>query len=117
MRVAVTTDDKFNTSYPLDRAKGFMIYDIENGNIINRFYRVANFSKSRKDSNLNILESGKNYSFQEVLKDCTTVITHCLGIVNRDIFKNYNIEIFQTTELNVDNALEQYIHSNIRVVA
>ena len=41
MRIAVTTDDKINTSYPLDRAKGFMIYDIENGDIINQFYRLV----------------------------------------------------------------------------
>ncbi len=116
MRVAVSTDDMENISYPLTRTKGFMIYDIEDGNVINRFYRLTNPSKLKDDSNRNILESKRNNSLQEALKDCRSVITYCMGIINKDEFKRMDIEIFQTIESNITAALEQYIHSNITVV-
>jgi predicted Fe-Mo cluster-binding NifX family protein len=116
MRVAVSTDDRTTISYPLTRTKGFMIYDIEDGNVINRFYRLMNSSKLKDDSNRNILESKRNNSLQEALKDCRSVLTYCMGIINKDEFKRMDIEIFQTIESNITAALEQYIHSNITVV-
>ena len=117
MRVAVTTDDRKNISYPLTRTKGFMIYDIEDGKVINRFYRLTNSSKFENGSNRNILEYGWNNSLQEALKDCRSVITYCMGIINKDELKKMDIEIFQTIESSVDDAVQEYIQSEFKVVA
>jgi predicted Fe-Mo cluster-binding NifX family protein len=116
MRIAVSTDDRKNISYPLTRTKGFMIYDIEDGKIINRFYRLMNPSKIKNNSNGNILESGVNTALQETLKDCRSVITSCMGIIDKEELKKIDVEIFQSIESNVTNALEEYIHFNIKQV-
>jgi predicted Fe-Mo cluster-binding NifX family protein len=116
MRVAVSSDDKKSMSYQLCNASGFVIYDISEGEIKNHFYRCFSTPEYRKDSReLKKLEQN-SHRIIEALLDCDAVISFEIDKKLQSELNRAGIEVFQSNETNVDNALNVFIGKKLEVL-
>ena len=113
MRIAVASDDKKNTAYHLDGTEGFMIFDVVKGKIIDYFYRPLYNPIYWQFSNGNDKSIGLCEAILKALTDCDTIISFGIetNILNK--LARAGIEVFQTNETDVRNAVELYIEAKL----
>lgn len=113
MKIAIASDDEKTISSHFGRTRGFVIFEVENANIMGREYRLNTFTGHARsrigiepavDSQVPILDA---------LADCKAVIAHGMGRKIYDYLKQANIEAFITDETDVRKALELYIGGNL----
>ena len=108
MRVAISSDDKKSTSYQLSNAKGFMIYDIDEEQVRNQFYRC--FSTPEYSRNSRELKKFNQNTHQiiKALLDCDTVIACEIDKELTDELNRAGIETYVTEEKDISKASELY---------
>ncbi len=109
MKIAIPTNDKLTIVYHLRFAHGFMIFDIEDGNIQNKYYR-----KLAKTNDKDIENSEIKYGyFTKMLSDCELVILYAMNSEIEQEFTNAKIEIFITSETDLQNSIKLYLQGKL----
>jgi predicted Fe-Mo cluster-binding NifX family protein len=104
MKIAIPTNDKLKIVYHLRFAHGFMIYEIEDDEIRNKYYR-----KLAVMNNTDMQVGEFNYShFAQILTDCDLVILYAMNSEIEQEFKKAKIEIFITSETDLLNSIKLY---------
>lgn len=104
MKIAIPTNDQTNIIYHLRFAQGFMIYEIVDGRIQNKYYK--------KISNTNVLDKGINEatytSITEVLSDCNFIILYAMNSEIELELNKANIEIFLTSVPDLQSSMKLF---------
>lgn len=111
MKIAIATDDYLNVTGHVGRCAGFLIYDVEKGEIINEEKRENNFTNHGKgnahgQAHQHNHEHGKNghERLAEGLNDCSHLICHGAGWRLVEDLKAENIELILTRETDAKTA-------------
>ncbi len=118
MKVAVASDDGKVISSHFGRSRGFVIFEIEDGEIKSREYILNTFTGHARglhhtghhhyDSHATIIEN---------LRDCKAVISHGMGRRLYEDLTSAGIEVYVTDETDVDKAIELHIKGELRNVS
>ena len=102
MKVAVATDDFINVTGHVGRCNGFLVYEIEDGKIVNVESRENNFTnhkRSEHHSHGHEHSHGHSHSaLVEGLSDCSHLICTAAGWRMENDFKNVGKELIFTDE-------------------
>lgn len=109
MKIAIPTNDKLNIVYHLRFAHGFMIFEIESGNIQNKYYRKL---VETNDTDLENSETKYGY-FAKMLSDCDLVIFYAMNSEIEQEFKKAKINIFITSETNLLSSIKLYLQGKL----
>ena len=116
MRVAISSDDKESTSYNLNNAKGFMIYDLADGRVKNQFYRCISTPEYwRKNGSSKVSSQNKDKLLEAVL-DCGAIISYAIGEEFINARKYEEIEVYQTQETDLKSAIHSLIGGKLKAL-
>lgn len=109
MKIAIATDDYVNVTGHVGRCGGFLVYDVENGKILNTEKRENNFTnhgKGHSHGHHHNHEHGKSghERLAEALSDCSHLICHGAGWRLVEDLKSKNIELVLTRESDAMSA-------------
>ena len=109
MKIAIATDDYANVSGHVGRCAGFLVYEVENGEIISEEKRENNFTnhgRGHAHGNHHNHEHGKtgHERLAEGLNDCSHLICHGAGWRVVEDLKSQNVEVILTRETDAKSA-------------
>ena len=116
MRIAVSSDDKTSISYRLCKARGFMIYDVDDGQVRNQFYRCFSTPEYRRDSRELKKLVPNSHKIIEALLDCDVVISYAIDKDLRGKLEIAGIEVIQSKETDIEDALDVFIEERFKVI-
>ncbi len=108
MKIAVVSDDKESICHHFGKARGFLVFEIDDKKIVKTQYR--------ENSGRNTGECGScNHSRMiENIKDCKAVISFGMG---RGIFNDlekHGIDAIVTDEENAISAVNKYLQNDLQ---
>jgi len=109
MKIAIPTNDRLNIIYHLRFAEGFMIFEIEDGKIQNRYYRILPETNDKNIENSEV----KYDHFIKTLSDCDLVILYAINSEIKQEFKKAKIEIIITSETDLLSSLELFLQKKL----
>lgn len=119
MKIAVASDDGKTISAHFGRTRGFVIFEIEDGEIKSREYLPNTFTGHARG--LHESELHHHYSRHadiiENLRDCKAVISHGMGRRLYEDLTSAGIEVYVTDETDVDKAIDLYLKGQLRNVS
>jgi predicted Fe-Mo cluster-binding NifX family protein len=105
MKVAIESNDGVTIKSPFLRTKGYVVYDINESDIIGYEYRRSKTTeeKSREES---VAAKDKLHSLFE---DCSTIISRGMDRANLDVLKKEGINVFITFKTSAKDAVRLYM--------
>jgi predicted Fe-Mo cluster-binding NifX family protein len=117
MKIAVATDNNITVTGHVGRCNAFIIYTIEESQIINKEVIENNFTHHKQDEQKHSGEEqsqGHSHSgLLEALKDCKALIFSHGGWRLVEDLKRNNIEAVLTDEELADEAVNKYIKGEL----
>ena len=111
MQVAVASDDGKTIARHFGRARGFLVYEIENSRIRNRRYVRNTFTGHAGNVEAGHDPADCHDSIIAALNDCEAVISHGMGKrIYRDLRKA-GITAYVVDETDADAALSLYLRN------
>ena len=113
MKIAIATDDYVNVTGHVGRCAGFLVYEVENGEIKNEEKRENNFTNhgrggehghGKGHGHNNEHGKGGHQRLAEGLSDCSHLICHGAGWRLVDDLKSENVELVLTPETDAKTA-------------
>jgi len=94
MKVAIPTNDKIKIAPSVIECKGFLVYEIDDHNLVDFEFRE-----------LNSINVSKEQSIINLLEDCNSMICTKIEPSIKESLKNANKQILRTLEENAKKAL------------
>ncbi len=122
MKIAVASNNQIKVSGHLGRTKSFLIYEIENSQIINKVTRINTFTHHVQKDNLHEeIHQGHSHGegihshaeLIEGLKDCSHIIFQSGGWRVIEDLKLNNIIPVLTDEELADSAVEKFLQGTL----
>ena len=109
MKIAIATDDYLNVTGHVGRCAGFLVYEVEKGEIISEEKRENNFTnhgRGHVHGHSHNHEHGKSghERLAEGLNDCSHLICHGAGWRVVEDLKSQNVEVVLTREEDAKSA-------------
>ncbi|HID40066.1 MAG TPA: iron-molybdenum cofactor biosynthesis protein [Calditrichaeota bacterium] len=114
MKIAIASDDGRTIAGHFGRTRGFIFYEIENGQIINREYRPNDFTGHARGMSGQSHEMDRHGPILSALADCRAVISQGMGRRIYDDLQSAGIEAFIVGETDTDKAVELYIKQELK---
>jgi len=116
MKIAVVSDDSTTIASHFGRAAGFVIVEVENGQVIRRDYRPNRFTHHNLSNGVS--QEQQHHLHQhgpvlEALEDCQAVISCGMGRRMFDDFQSVGKEVFITDVFEIDSAIEKYLKGEL----
>lgn len=121
MKVAIASDDNKTITGHIGRVRGFIIFQVENGEIVSREYRSNVFTRHGRSQHGEEGHghhhhgeghgTGGGYGHENLadgLKDCSHLICTGAGWRVVEDLKNFGIEIIFTHETDAENAAVKF---------
>ncbi len=108
MKIAIASDDRKTISHHFGRALGFVVFDIQDGKVVNRDYR-QNIGKNTGECG-----SCDHSAMIKNVRDCEIVISYGMGQRIYADLLNSHITPIVTEENTVDKALEQFLNKQLK---
>ena len=99
MKIAIESNDGITIKSPFLPTKGYVIYDIDESDIVNSEYRESRF-KSKK------IGEGK---LNSILNDCSAIISRGMDRSNLDVFKKEGVDVYITFKTSTKDAVRLYM--------
>ena len=113
MKIAIVSDDEKTIASHFGKARGFIIFEIEDGKILSQEYRRNTFTGHARGLAGAGHELDRHGPILTALADCKVVISHGMGRRIYDDLKQAGIEVFITDETDVAKALQLYIAGSL----
>ena len=113
MKIAIASDDGINIALHLGRTRGFIIFDVQDENITDQWYRENTFTGHARGLSGHGHEVDRHGPILEALRDCKAVISHGMGRRIYNDLQQAGIDVFITEEINAKNAAELYIKNKL----
>ena len=114
MKVAIASNDGVTISAHFGRTAGFVIFEIENGQIKERVFRKNDFTGHARGLEGASHAVDRHGPILEALKDIHTVIANGMGRRIYDDLKNAGIETFIVQESDTQQAINLYLENNLQ---
>lgn len=112
MKIAIPSSDGKTISFHIGKAKGFLIFEIEDKKIKGKEYR-PNTSPCRCGESKGESETEHHKAILEILKDCKAIISCGMGKRIYNDLKKAGIELFIIEETDVDKVLELFLNDKL----
>ena len=113
MRIAIASDDGVNIAGHFGRTRGFLIYEVEEGKVKDRNYRVNDFTGHARGMEGADHSLDRHAPIISALDGCQAVISRGMGRRIYDDLQRVGIEAFIVQETDADSALNLYINNNL----
>lgn len=113
MKIAIATDDKESISEHFGRTLGFLVYEVEDGNIKNESYRKNNFTFHAQGIIDKSHNMDKHSKILSALNDCQVVISNGMGRRIYEDLQSANIKPFIVNETNIKDALDLFLQNQL----
>jgi predicted Fe-Mo cluster-binding NifX family protein len=104
MKIAVPTNDGLNLTPDFGQARGFLILNVELGEITGEEMRWNKLSDIICSSD----------GLLQPIRDCQVVMVNGIGANCSALLSGKKIEVFHTKESIITNAYVHYLHSNLQ---
>lgn len=105
MKVAIESNDGVTIKSPFIPTKGYVVYDVDESDIINSEYRESG-AKQKKISGEKVVIPN---SIHSLLNDCSAIISRGMDRSNLDIFKKEGMDVFITFKTSTKDAVRLYM--------
>ena len=105
MKVAIESNDGVTIKSPFIPTRGYVIYDVDESDIINSEYRESSV-RQKKISGGKVVTPGNVHS---LLNDCSAVISRGMDRSNLDTFKKEGMDVFITFKTSTKDAVRLYM--------
>ncbi len=121
MKIAVISDEGINISQHFGRAPYYVVAEVDDGTILNKETRDKmghhTFAGGHDEEHLDSQgrrgygqeAHDKHTMMAEAIKDCQVLICGGMGWGAYESMKNFNIDVFVTDNLNIDEAIKLYL--------
>jgi predicted Fe-Mo cluster-binding NifX family protein len=105
MKIAIESNDGITIKSPFLPTRGYVVYDIDESDIVNSEYRESGFKSKKK------IEQGRTDSLRlnSVLNDCSAIISRGMDRSNLDVFKKEGMDVYITFKTSTKDAVRLYI--------
>lgn len=114
MKIAVATDDQQTISFHFGRTQGFVIYNLDDQNIVACEYRSNTFTGHARG----LEHAGQGFDRHgpvlTALADCAVVISHGMGRRLYNDLRNAGIQSLITDETQIQTAVEAYVRGELQ---
>ena len=107
MRIAIASDDQQTISHHFGRAKGFVVVDIRNKEIVSKTYRETTAGGGCGSGGCN------HEAMINTIKDCDFVISYGMGMGIYTGLMTRDITAIVTDEEDVEQAITEFINDNL----
>ena len=114
MKIAIASDDEKTISAHFGRTRGFVIYEIENGSIKNKEYRINDFTFHAQGLIDAPHTMDRHTGILEALNDCQVVISNGMGRRIYDDLQSAKIDAFIVRETVAEEALNLYLKNELK---
>jgi predicted Fe-Mo cluster-binding NifX family protein len=105
MKVAIESNDGVTIKSPFIPTRGYVVYDVDESDIINTEYRESSFRK-KNEMGEKVVNSK---SIHSMLNDCSAIISRGMDRSNLDIFKKEGMDVFITFKTSTKDAVRLYM--------
>lgn len=109
MKIAIPTNDKINIVYHLRFAHGFMIFEIEDGNIQNKYYRKFSETNIKGAEN----SESRYAKLASILSDCDLIILYALNAEIEREFRKIDLELFVTSAPDLMSSIKLLLEGRL----
>jgi predicted Fe-Mo cluster-binding NifX family protein len=111
MKIAIASDDQQTIASHFGRTRGFLIYNIDQNKVINREYRINDFTGHARGMEGADHSMDRHSPILAALHGCQAVIARGMGRRIYDDLQSAGIEAFIVNEENADQALQLYLQN------
>jgi len=105
MKIAIESNDGVTIKSPFLPTQGYIVYDIDQSDIVNSEYRKTNLKNRQKNGERKIA----SIISDTVLNDCTAIISRGMDRSNLDIFKKEGMDVYITFKTSTKDAVRLYM--------
>jgi len=105
MKIAIESNDGVTIKSPFLPTKGYLVYDIDESDIVNSEYRLSESGSGIKNSRRKVVSTKEN----AVLNDCAAIISRGMDRSNLDIFKKEGMDVYITFKTSTKDAVRVYM--------
>jgi predicted Fe-Mo cluster-binding NifX family protein len=105
MKIAIESNDGVTIKSPFLPTKGYIVYDIEESDIVTSEYRESRLKNRQKNGEWE-MTSKKS---ETVLNDCAAIISRGMDRSNLDIFKKEGMDVYITFKTSTKDAVRLYM--------
>jgi len=109
MKIAIESNDGVTIKSPFLPTKGYVIYDIDESDIVNSEYRESNLRSKLKSGG----REDVSIKSSSVLNDCSAIISRGMDRSNLDIFKKEGMDVYITFKTSTKDAVRLYMRELI----
>ncbi len=114
MKIAIASDDGKIISAHFGRTQGFVIYDVDNGEVKMHEFRPNTFTGHARGLEHAGHDIDRHGPVLAALADCAVVISHGMGRRLYDDLRNAGIQSLITDETDVQAAMAAYLSGELR---
>lgn len=105
MKIAIESNDGITIKSPFLPTKGYVVYDIDESDIINSEYRESVI----KSKIISGEEKTGSLKLNSVLNDCSAIISRGMDRSNLDVFKKEGMDVYITFKTSTKDAVRLYM--------
>jgi len=114
MKIAIASDDRHTIAGHFGRTMGFIIYEVDGMNVINKEYRVNDFTGHARGMEGADHGMDRHAPILSALKGCKAVIARGMGRRIYDDLQSVGIETFIVNEEIAEQALQLYLQNSLK---
>ena len=109
MKIAIESNDGVTIKSPFLPTGGYIVYDVNESEIISSEYR----EKSQRKKNVESKKVNISSRVDSLLNDCSAVISRGMDRNNLDIFKKEGKDVFITFKTSTRDAVRLYLREQM----
>ncbi|MCK5638138.1 MAG: hypothetical protein KAH67_05460 [Flavobacteriaceae bacterium] len=113
MKIAIPSNDQTTIARHFGRTAGFMIFDIDKDKVLSKEYKANTFTGHAKGQHHEKEHNHSHHGIFNALADCKIVIAGGMGRRLYIDFEKKGMEVFVTSENDVEKALELFIKNDL----
>ncbi len=113
MKIAIPSNDQTTIARHFGRTAGFMIFDIDKDKVLSKEYKTNTFTGHAKGQHHEKEHNHSHHGIFNALADCKIVIAGGMGRRLYIDFEKKGLEVFVTSENNIEKALELFIKNDL----
>ena len=113
MKIAIASNDETTIADHFGRARGFLVYDMDNGTVGNRQFRINNFTGHARGLQGADHSIDRHGPILEALKDCDVVISRGMGQRIYNDLRDVGIQALIVDENSAETALQLFLANKL----
>jgi len=105
MKIAIESNDGVTIKSPFLPTKGYVIYDIDESDVVKSEYRESSLKNNKKIGEREIASTKS----KTLLDDCSAIISRGMDRTNLDIFKREGMDVYITFKTSTKDAVRLYM--------